>query len=334
MDNPTNVTRIQSSGVRLFDVPQTVPWIELDRAYFAFAASLPSPLDRLARDRQLFTGKGPSIEFHSLAELHPLVTCVPWFFDHESMAVPRAELLDIAEAGIFLFMGMILHDAYQDKQVIDQPGIPLLYQRLTIASLRKLHGLFESDSPIWTYLDKYFWQYNQALILEREHWGRVQDYPLERMYQIGSGKVALLKTAVTALAIKGRGEKQIKQLEIAIDSLTAAMQLGDDIADWAEDYQSQNYTMPLSRVIPVELWPSPKLSVEEVQRLLDNSFIREQLILQVIEWFQRAQYVVEDLNCPHWIAFVESCLSMTRKYQEAIVAKKLLRTLNSHLAFP
>jgi hypothetical protein len=333
VSDPEDGTDFQPRGVQLFDVPITVPWTELDRRYFAFAAGLPSALGRLARDRQMFTGKGGSIEFRSLTELHPLVTCLPWLFQEASPTVSQADRLDITEAGIFLCMGMLLHDAYQDKQVIDQPGIPLLHQQLTIAAQRKLRIMFRPDSRFGSYLDKYFQEYTQALMLEKEHCGRVKAYPLELMYQIGSGKVALLKTVVTALATKAQGEKQIEQLETAIDSLTAAMQLGDDITDWAEDYQSQNYTLPLTRVIPVECWPMPDLSLKEVRQRLEDSLVREQLIIQVVEWFQLAQDVVGELNCPHWMAFVESCLLMTRKYQESIVAKKLLRTLNSHLAF-
>jgi len=161
----------------------------------------------------------------------------------------------------------------------------------------------------------------------------VDIYPLELMYQIGCGKVALLKTAVTALAIKGQGEKDIQRLEAAIDLLTAGMQLGDDIADWQEDYQCHNYTLPLTRAIPVKDWPVPELSVAELREHLDNSLIREQLIIQVMEWFQQAQEVISELECSHWVTFVESCLSMTRKYQESIVAQKLIRTLNSHVEF-
>jgi hypothetical protein len=41
--------------------------------------------------------------------------------------------------------------------------------------------------------------------------------------------------------------------------------------------------------------------------------------------------VVSELNCPHWAAFVESCLKMTRDYQESIVARKLLKIFGSDL---
>jgi hypothetical protein len=304
----------------------------LDRRYFTFAASLPLPLDRMARDRQIFTGKGISLELKSLAEIHPLVTCLPWLFQEAFPTVLPEDVLHIAEAGMLLSMGMLLHDAYQDNQLNSRPGISLLYVQLIVAAMRKLHELFDAHSLFWSYLDQYFHEYTEALILEKEHWGKVEIYPLELMYKIGCGKVALLKAVVAALAIKGQAEKHLKQLERTIDLLTAAMQLGDDIGDWAEDYQHQNYTLPLTFVIPTEHWPKPNLSVEDVGQCFDNSIILEKLIVQAIEWFQAARTAVEELNCRHWVVFVEGCLRMSRRYQESFVARKLLKVINPRLS--
>jgi hypothetical protein len=320
-------------GPQVFAVPTDVPWTELNRRYFAFATSLPSPLDTLARDRHLFRGKGESLQIDSLAELHPLITCLPWLFDEAFPSVSQTEILDIAEAGVFLFMGMLLIDAYHDNQLSNSPDIPLLYQKLTSAARSRLNKLFDGESLFWRYLEKYEQEYHQALSFEKEHWGQVKAYPLDLMYQIGSGKVALLKTVITGLAIKGKDEKRIERVETAIDLLAAAMQLGDDIVDWPEDYQNQNYTLPLAQVIPTEYWLAASPSVEEIGQRFDNSVILETLILQVIEWFQEALDVVDEFNCPHWVAFVESCLTMTRNYQEAIVVRKLLKTFNSYPSF-
>ena len=313
-----------------FDLPSNIPWPELDRRYFAFAASLPTPLDRLACNRQLFTGKGDSISFHSLSELHPLITSLPWLFLDAFPGMSSGDVLDIAEAGIFLSMGMLLQDAEQDQQLDSQPGVSPLHTQLIIAAFRKFHACFEASSSFWSFFDQCVQEYTQALVLEKEHWGKVTEYPLELMYKIGHGKVALLKTIVAALALKGGDKTQIGQLEMAMDFLTAALQLGDDILDWPVDYRTRNFTLPLTWTIPVENWPVPSLTVQELEQLFERSYILEKLIVQVLEWFQSALTVVEELNCSGWMAFVNSCLRMTRNYQESFVARRLLRAIHLH----
>jgi hypothetical protein len=323
---------INPPAPQTFAIPANIPWSHVNERYFAFAAMQPPPLDELALDRRLFIGKGGSARLQSLVEVHPLVTCLPWLFDELFPAVSEADLLDITEAGVFLFMGMLLYDAYQDNQLVDHPSVLLLHQQLTLAALRKLHILFDAQSPFWAYFERYYYDYSQALILEKMHLGQVLAYPLERMYTIASGKVALLKTATTALAVKGQGETYILYMERAIDLLAAALQLGDDIVDWPEDYQRQHYTLPLTRAIPAHYWPAPDLSVEEVGRQFEESVILETLILQVIEWFELASSTVAPLNCREWMAFVEHYLTLTTKYQEAFVARKLLNLLNSTIS--
>src|SRR5579859_3839424 len=327
MSNHSGRTRRELPGTRAFDVPTEIPWAALDRRYFARVAGLPSPLDELAVDRRLFTGKGDAVRFDSLADIHPLVACLPWLFDEAFPAVSISDVLDIAEAGVFLSMGMLLNDVFQDDQLCNRADVPLLHQHLVLMAQRQFGILFESTSRFWSYLDKYTHQYDQALLAHDQHRGMVRAYTLEQMHTIGSGKVALLKTVSTALALKGQGEHHVMRLENAIDSLTAAMQLGDDIVDWADDYQLQNYTFPLTCVIPQANWPAPQLSVEEVGRLFDSSVIRENLVAQVIQWFQLAATIIDELNCPHWAAFVMSCIELSRDYQESIVARKLLRVL-------
>lgn len=310
-----------------FVVPEKVPWTELNQRYFAFAASLPPPLDKLALDRCLFLGKGISVEFQSLAEFHPLITCLPWLFDDAFPAISQADVVDIGEAGVYLLMGGALHDAYEDGQFDDQPDIRLLHGTLTNIGREKLDLLFEPDSSFWSFYDRYVYEYQCARLLEKEHVGQIKPYFLDEMFRIGSGKVALFKIVTTAVAFKGQGEKYASQLERAVDLMAAALQLGDDIEDWAEDYPRKNYTLPLTYVIPTESWPTSGLSVEEVGRRFDSSVILEKLIIQVIEWFQHSLDVVGELNCPHWVAFVESCLTLTRNYQESIIAKKLLKII-------
>ncbi len=309
--------------------PSSVPLQVLDRWYFTFAIGLPPPLNILALDRQLFMGKGESKSISSLQDIYPLATWLPWLFNEAFPRVAEADLLDISEAGTLLILGLLLHDPYLDGQLPPHPAIPLLHQQLHSAALRQFHRLFEAQSPFWSYFDHYLGQYTTALLREMEHRGRVAAYSVEMMYEIGSGKIALFKAVTTALAVQAKAERYISQLEAAVDALGAAMQLADDIEDWAEDYQRKNYTLPLTRVIPSEQWPTPTLSIEEIGQRLEDSIILERLVKQVIEWFHQALDAVAELHCPGWVEFIETYLARAERYQRSLVAKKLLKIMSS-----
>ncbi|MCB0184012.1 MAG: hypothetical protein KDE31_07105, partial [Caldilineaceae bacterium] len=147
------------------------------------------------------------------------------------------------------------------------------------------------------------------------------------------GKVALLKTMTTALALKADAETLISPLEDAVDALAAAMQLADDIEDWVEDYQCRRYTLPLTWAIPEMTGSAPQLAVAEVRQRLDESVILETLVKQIIEWFEDALTSVSTLHASCWIAFVENCLQKTRSYQQTLVAQKVRSIMSGSLHF-
>jgi hypothetical protein len=264
-----------------------------------------------------------------LRELHPLIACLPWLFCDAFPDILQADVVSIGEAGIFLLMGGALYDAYEDGQFDDQPDLLLLHQMLMNAGREKLSLSFERSSPFWFSYDRFMHEYQLARRLEKEHMGQIKPYSLDEMFRIGKGKVALFKIVTTAVAFKGNGEKYAAQLERAVDLMAAALQLGDDIEDWEEDYVRKNYTLPLTAVIPMECRLMPTLSLEEISQRFEKSVILEKLIIQVMEWFQGSLEAVSGLDCPHWETFIESCLTMTKSFQESVVIGKLLRTLNA-----
>ncbi len=311
----------------LFDFIEDTPLTELNERYFAYAATLAAPLNTLALDRHIFMGNGESKQITSLREIYAEATCMPWLFVETFPTISEVDLLDIAEAEMLLIMAVALHDHYLDGQLSSRPGSLLLHLQLHTTALRKFQSLFEAKSPFWTYFDRYFDQYTAARLKEMEHWGRITAYSIETMWKIGRGKSALLKVAITALAIKAGAERYIPQLETALDAFVAAMQLGDDIGDWAEDYECQRYTLPVTQAIPIEHWPTPSLSVEKIGQQLENSIIIETLLKQVIEWFELALNTVIDLHCPRWIAFVEDRITSIKSCQRALVAAKLRKII-------
>ena len=312
-----------------FAIPLEIPWSEINTRYFAFAAKLPEPLGLLARDKRIFIGKGKSLKFDSLAEIHPLVSCIPWLFADAFPLISNEDLLNIAEASVYLSLAMFLADGVRDGQLLRSTPIELLHKQLSNAGRCKFWDVMTSHPLFWDKFDSYQFQYKQAIDLELAHQGKVVPYTLSDMFKIGSGKVALFKTITTALAYCGNRDHFIKPLEIAIDYLTAAMQLGNDIADWPKDYQSGNFTFPLTQIIPKTDWPKPTLSLKKISQLVNNSVLLEELMDQVADWFNEAIISTHEMNCPYWDAYVASCLDLTKRYKKSLIIQKLLYIFNN-----
>jgi len=308
-------------------MPANMPMRELDRRYFAYAAMLAHPLDTLAIDRRLIRPQLPAQPIGSLNEIHPLVTCIPWLFDEIFPDLSSTELLDLAEAGTLLLLGLFLQDQLIDGHVAPQPSVLLLRQQLYHDALRRFQCLFESDSPFWSQFDQYGRQCVAAHLEELQRRRYVSAYSPEEMYRIGSGKVALLKVIPTAMAIKAHADERIPQLANALDSLAAALQLADDLLDWEQDYARGYYTWPLAEALAAERQEHSQLMKDDISERFQHSVIIETLLQQTIEWFQQAIIVLADLRCTEWVAFVNYRLALIDHYRQAYIARKLLRTL-------
>ena len=306
-----------------YTIPPSIPWLDLNQSFFAFAAALPSLLSGIAVDSRLYSGKSNGKILVSLKEVHPLVTCLPWLFREAFHSLKNEDLLAIGEASQLLFLAMLLNDADEDGQLPDTFHSKQIHQHLTNGALSRFKQLFATDSNFWVYFDEYFQLYSKALIANRQHQGQLLPYSLEEMYKIASGKVALFKVIPAGLAVLSGNENLISSFNLAVDSLMAALQLGDDILDWREDYCRKNYTLPLALVIPSELRPQPNLDVEEIGMLFEQATVLEHLLIQTKQWLHNAQDAISELNCMGWSKFVESCQVMTSNYHRNYVMKKV-----------
>jgi hypothetical protein len=69
--------------------------------------------------------------------------------------------------------------------------------------------------------------------------------------------------------------------------------------------------------------------VEEINKRFEDSLILETLVKQVIEWFEDAKTHVADLSCPEWNQYVENYHTIMRAYQQALVAKKVMKIMSA-----
>lgn len=307
---------------------------ELNARFLSWMNEGSLPLTSSGISLSSFTGKDKDEEFVSISQLHPIVMQVPWLLSAPFSELDTIVRLDISEAAIVMIMAVLLHDHYRDGQLKDRSELLTLHACLERRSHQLLVDLFEEETYFWDLYDRFEVDYRLAISEEELHVNRINEYGIEKMFQIGSGKMALHKATAAAILLQAERADLLPILELMLDHFYAAMQLVDDIEDWQEDYLSQNYTYPLTNLIPRSQWPHPILSIDELDQLFYARPYLEQLksdFEMAYDWFEQAKYPGRDLDFSAWNSFIQGYQDGVKGYidnvHETLVARIIMAKL-------
>ncbi|MBD7911395.1 hypothetical protein [Clostridium cibarium] len=115
---------------------------------------------------------------------------------------------------------------------------------------KKFSELCKGDNRIWDYYFKYYKEYVTAVKLEHENmFGKLENYSWEQFETISKGKQALAKIIPTVMGCLTENKEGIQDFEKALDSMSVALQLYDDLRDWKDDFKNGRYSWILNKVI-------------------------------------------------------------------------------------
>lgn len=215
-------------------------------------------------------------------------------------------------AANFYYWHLVLSD-----QVIDgHNGGPTLERMLLLRDLQRrvmriLCKIFPPDSVFWSDLEEYEKQCALALLAERRHyWETYRAYPEKEFIQIASGKAAIAKIFVIALALQFKRPDLIEPLSRSQDFFHIAYQLSDDLKDWRKDYEAKQYSFILSKVIEShnlqnEVNSPPRPDVDTIGNMLYYSGVAEMGLDMCIDYLSQALRAVEQIHCPTWKSTIE-----------------------------
>lgn len=190
----------------------------------------------LPSERRIAAGVDPRI-FHTY----------PLLFHTVFPDVSLAQLRALSVSGSHLFDYVLTLDEVLDRPASCSGGSLLLGSVLQREALHGLYALLPPASPFWGHFDRYFEHFCQAVLREEaRHRGLVQPYSRGELELVYSGKSAIAKACLAALAVLGGDERPLPRLEASHDSYYVAFQLADDLADWQIDYARGHYSYPLT----------------------------------------------------------------------------------------
>jgi len=167
--------------------------------------------------------------------------------------VPETAVHDVSLSGRIYADHLIQIDHIIDGDVTDtastvaQFKADFLYQH----SLSILHRYFPADSPFWNEFAKHRSDFSQTVLLERaiQRDEIVQPYDRAAFEQIATGKSAMTKCTVAALAVLAGSTARLAELYRWLDEIAIVAQMFDDLKDWKKDLQKKQLSYLLSQFL-------------------------------------------------------------------------------------
>lgn len=211
-------------------------------------ASLPAPLStEAARFQEIWAARTGDSGYQRPAAVgaYPTPDLIRWI---AALYLPDDEefVAQVLEAAIWGSLYVRLQD-----DVLDIPNARRETLLLANACIFKgLHGyqrLFSAEHPFWSAFGDCWVRFSATTAWEMlEHRGEMRPYTLEALQRLGE-KFAPAAIPVAAILARAGRLDLFPAYARSLEGLGVAIQMENDIANWEEDLQRQNYTFFLTR---------------------------------------------------------------------------------------
>ena len=235
--------------------------------------------------------------------------------------ISLAQLRSLSLCGSYLFDYVLSLDSLLDQSALNDARTLFLSLDLQREALSVLYSYFPPGSSFWDYFDRYHTHFVQAILCEREqHHCLITPYTEEELSFIYSGKPAVAKIGIAALALLGQREDLIEPLTASHDAFQTAYQLLDDLQDWQTDYQHQIYSYPLTVAILKAGWKqrvesSKRPLSSEIQALLEESGTVEEARTLALVQLEIAEQALDGLIDIPWKAAIHQIRQSIKSFE-------------------
>jgi len=250
----------------------------------------------------------------------------PFLFAGAFPSVAVEDLRTLALANRILLEAILLTDKKIDETRPWTPADFYLVDSYFHKALEMLIPLFPLEHEFWQKTQGWFLQHGRAIIKEQlRHRYRLCRYTQEEFFEVSTGKVALIKTNLLAMALLSDTSDVLAPLMESQDRFLAGFQCFDDLRDWKEDLRHENFTFLLTRVLFAGgFHPSVRrgdaVPRDEVGQVLYHRGIAEEQLRLAEHYFQEALDSVKKIHVPNWAetvrGFLRHCHTMRHDLAE------------------
>ena len=240
----------------------------------------------------------------------------------------------LALANRFLLEAILLSDKKIDETRPWTAADFYLVDSYFHKALEMLIPLFPLEHEFWQKTQEWFLQHGRAIIKEQlRHRHRICPYTQEEFFEVATGKVALIKTNLLAMALLSDTSDVLAPLMESQDRFLAGFQCFDDLRDWKEDLRHGNFTFLLTRVffaggLDAHVHRGDPVPRDEVGQLLYHRGIAEEQLQRAEHHFRQALDSVQGIHVPNWAETVTGFLRhcQTMRHDLAEIRRRTTRT--------
>lgn len=174
----------------------------------------------------------------------------PVLFKESFDDIQDEKLIDMCVLSVLCLDSCLYDDKILDGQQVITASQFHAHNLINI-EIGKLSQKLLGDSELfWNYYYKYYQEYVQSTILERErHFGKIESYSKEEYLSISKGKQAMCKI-IPAMFCCFQGDFTVlEDYERVIDITSSALQIYDDLRDWKTDFTAQRLSWILNSIL-------------------------------------------------------------------------------------
>ncbi|MCK9856976.1 class 1 isoprenoid biosynthesis enzyme [Paenibacillus sp. ATY16] len=188
-----------------------------------------------------------------------------WMNEITNITVEQCRKFSLAN--VFNMLYYFLQDDVMDETPIAWKEQLALAQLLHSEFEFILREMFEAASPFWNYRQKYVNEWAVTVVNENK-----EDYFMSDNLMIAK-KASPLKLASTGALLLANQPEKIEEVEQLVDHSLVLLQLADDLADWKEDLQDNNYNCLLSMIKAIKKQEAPLEVLEVESYIYDRSIL-------------------------------------------------------------
>lgn len=230
--------------------------------------------------------------------------------------IPYATIREISIAGKMYMDHLLLQDAIidNDSYEINQQSLcraNLLSSMIHEEALKMFYKVFDHKSDFWNYLSIYHNEFFKANIKEKyNYYLRISPYSFDDFKKIACGKASFTKITATSLALLSKDIDSIELFEQSIDNLSIAIQLFDDLTDWKKDYETENYSYLLIKIIEEfgldeEIIAGNRPETTTIGNCLYYSDFIITFLELIDEYCRKSAEVIKPLKSEYWLNYID-----------------------------
>lgn len=239
----------------------------------------------------------------------------------------KSFLKELEVASNFYFYSVLAIDKIIDEENSFDKEALLLAIALRENSLHRMYRIIEPESEYWLHFQKYYNQYLKALSIElKNRNGKISDINKESLEFLYSGNSALAKALPVAMAFKAGKKDILSDLEKSIDYYYIGLNLYDDVNDWKQDWQNNNYSYLITKTIINNDINISEISTKHLGHYIFLKHEASKCLEHSITYFKKAKEVLSKIECIQWKRAIQNNLDNCINLKEDIdmlVSKQL-----------